>query len=82
MGGTPPPLYGQNFRQIGGYGFGGYPPPFTDKIRKVVFEVLPYSIVPLCEGSETLIECKSMYCQIYGRTDGMTGVGAGDTSRH
>ena len=40
MGGTPPPLYGQNFRQIGGYGFGGYP-PFTDKIRKVVFEVPP-----------------------------------------
>ena len=26
MGGTPPPLYGQNFWQIGGYGFGGYPP--------------------------------------------------------
>ena len=29
------------FQQKGGYGFGGYPPPFTDKIRKVVFEVLP-----------------------------------------
>ena len=43
MGGTPP-LYGQNFRQIGGYGFGGVPPPFTDKTRKVVFEVLPYRV--------------------------------------
>ena len=41
--------------------------------------ITSYSVVPLCEGSETLIECKSMYCQIYGRTDGMTGVGAGDT---
>ena len=28
-GGTPP-LYGQNFLQKKGYGFGGYPPPFTD----------------------------------------------------
>ena len=26
-GGPPPPLYGQNFRQKKGYGFGGYPPP-------------------------------------------------------
>ena len=24
--GVPPPLYGQNFRQKKGYGFGGYPP--------------------------------------------------------
>ena len=29
------------FQQKGGYGFGGYPPPFTDKMRKVVFEVFP-----------------------------------------
>ena len=42
MGGTPPPpLYGQNFKQKGSYGFGGYSPPFTDKIRKVVFDLLP-----------------------------------------
>ena len=40
--GVPPsPLYGQNFQWKGGYGFGGTPPPFTDKIRKVVFEGLP-----------------------------------------
>ena len=46
MGGTPPPpLYGQNFRQERVYGLGGYPlPPFTDKIRKVVFDVLPYNL--------------------------------------
>ena len=25
--GGPPPLYGQNFLQKKGYGFGGYPPP-------------------------------------------------------
>ena len=25
--GVPPPLFGQNFRQKGGYGFGGYPRP-------------------------------------------------------
>ena len=29
------------FQRKGGYGFGGYPPPFTDKIRKVVFDRLP-----------------------------------------
>ena len=29
------------FRRKGGYGFGGCPPPpFTDKIRKVAFDVL------------------------------------------
>ena len=38
----PPPLYGQNFQRIRSYGFGGYPPfPFTDKILKIVFDVLP-----------------------------------------
>ena len=31
------------FQQKGVYGFGGFPPPpFTDKIRKVVFDGLPY----------------------------------------
>ena len=45
--GVPPsPLYGFFFQRKGGYGFGGYsPPPFTDKIRKVVFEVLPKGLV-------------------------------------
>ena len=38
--GTPPPLR-IFFRQGGSYGFGGTPPLFTDKICKVVFEVLP-----------------------------------------
>ena len=44
-GGAPPlPLYGQNFRQKGGFGFGGAPPPpFTDKIRKIVFDLAPYT---------------------------------------
>ena len=28
-----------------GYGYGGYPPPFTDKIRKVVFDHLPNLIM-------------------------------------
>ena len=44
--GVPPlPLYGQKFWHKGGYGFGGYPPPpFTDKIRKVVFDHLPKAL--------------------------------------
>ena len=38
----PSPLYGFFFQQKGTYGFGGSPrPPFTDKIRKVVFDRLP-----------------------------------------
>ena len=41
MGGTPHPLYGQNFQQKVGYGFGGTPPPFYGQIRKVVFDHLP-----------------------------------------
>ena len=37
----PPPLR-TKFSQKNSYGFGGYPPPpFTDKIRKVVFDHLP-----------------------------------------
>ena len=40
--GVPPSLYGQNFLKKKGYGYGGYPPPpFTDKIRKAVFDHLP-----------------------------------------
>ena len=52
MGGTPPPLYGQNFQQKKGVtDLGGtLPPPFTDKIRKVVFEVLPYVGLPKIIG--------------------------------
>ena len=40
FGGEPPPLYGKNSakRQLRIW---GVPPPLTDKIRKVVFEVLP-----------------------------------------
>ena len=39
-----PPFTDKNFGKKGGYGFGGYPsPPFTDKIRKVVFDLLPYT---------------------------------------
>ena len=41
--GTPhPPVYAYFFWQKGGYGFRGSPrPPFTDKIRKVVFDGFP-----------------------------------------
>ena len=40
-GGTPPPLRTKILPKKS-YGFGGYPPPpFTDKIRKVVFDHLP-----------------------------------------
>ena len=42
LGGTPAPPFMDFFRQKGGYGFGGYPIPITDKIRKVVFDGLPY----------------------------------------
>ena len=37
------------FQRKGGYGFGGYPPPFTDKIRKVVFEGFPNSDMNLSD---------------------------------
>ena len=44
LGGYPRPPFMDFFRQKRGYGFGGYPPPFQDKIRKVVFEGLPKPI--------------------------------------
>ena len=41
-GGTPPPFTDKIFGKKGVTDLGGTPPsPFTDKIRKVVFEVLP-----------------------------------------
>ena len=44
FGGYPPPLlYGFFFSEKGVTDLGGTPPPFTNKIRKVVFEVLPKS---------------------------------------
>ena len=42
MGGTPLPPFTKKFSEKGEKGFwiwGVPPPPFTDKIRKVVFEV-------------------------------------------
>ena len=46
MGGTPlPPFTDKISGQKGGYGFRVYPPPFTNKIRKVVFDVLPLTIM-------------------------------------
>ena len=34
-----------------GYGYGGHsPPPFTDKIRKVVFDILPKNSHFCCSG--------------------------------
>ena len=46
--GVPPsPLYGIFFSEKGVTDLGGPPPPFTDKIRKVVFEVLPYIVVQI-----------------------------------
>ena len=57
LGGTP--LYRQNFQRKGGYGFGGYSPPFRDKIRKVVFDVAPktsqfFFFFKLCIGDHWL----------------------------
>ena len=45
MGGTPSPPLRIFFQRKGGYGFGGTPPPFTDKIRKVVFDRLPNILI-------------------------------------
>ena len=43
MGGTPlPPFTDFFFSEKGVTDLGGTPPPFTDRIRKVVFEVPPY----------------------------------------
>ena len=44
LGGTPPPHLRFFFRRKGSYGFWGYPPTFTDKIRKVVFDRLPNNV--------------------------------------
>ena len=83
----PPPLYGQNFLQKKGYGFGGYPPPplygffffsekgvtdlggtplppFKDKIRKVVFEVLPYMFSTFSIIQQGLIRTQGNFCKI------------------
>ena len=43
MGGTPlPPFTDKIFGKKGVTDLGGTPPTFTDKIRKVVFDVAPY----------------------------------------
>ena len=42
MGGTPlPPFTDKIFGKKGVTDLGGTPPPFTDKIRKVVFDLAP-----------------------------------------
>ena len=68
MGGTPlPPFTDFFFSEKGVTDLGGTPaPPFTDKIRKVVFEVLPYSatamiIVPFLNG----LKMKDIYIRCY-----------------
>ena len=65
MGGTPlPPFMDFCFQQKGGYGFGGYPhPPFTDKIRKIVFDGLPNCRWIFYNVYDTWIvfECKSWW---------------------
>ena len=76
MGGTPAPPFTDFFRRKGGYGFGGYP-PFTDKIRKVVFEGLPNSS-PLLR--ETLL--KTPFQKVdFSETEKTTVVFAWDQQR-
>ena len=58
--GTPP--LRKKFQRKGCYGFGGYPPPFTDKICKVVFEVLPkeHCSLPVSVQNTGILE----YCTV------------------
>ena len=53
MGGTPlPPFTDKIFGKKGVTDLGGTPlPPFTDKIRKVVFEVLPNTLMNKCPNT-------------------------------
>ena len=59
VGGYPCPARLQIFfRRKGGYEFGGYPrPPFTDKIRKVVYEGLPYNFSHVMHDIVTYMVC-------------------------
>ena len=57
MGGTPlPPFTDKIFSEKGVTDLRGYTPPFTDKTRKVVFEVAPYDLMSI-----SILECPQYF---------------------